>query len=139
MLQPSAYATGRHQQQGHGRRSRCWVAESVVEADYAEHEDLANRKKRSGRGFTFHYLVAALAIASSNLRAIAAFFKKLFKKAVKKMPRLRHRKDELIRPLSRPSHTRTPASPGSTPAATPIAHRSTTERCSLPESRLFRR
>ena len=37
-------------------------------------EDIGNRRKRSGRGFAFHYLAMALAAVSSNLRRIVTFF-----------------------------------------------------------------
>jgi hypothetical protein len=40
----------------------------------AGREDIANKRKRSGRGYAFRYLAAALAAASTNLRKIESFF-----------------------------------------------------------------
>ncbi|WP_134454308.1 hypothetical protein [Cryobacterium adonitolivorans] len=37
-------------------------------------EDIGNRRKRSGRGFAFHYLAMALTAVSANLRRIVTFF-----------------------------------------------------------------
>ena len=77
-----------------------------------EHERLGDPAKRSGRGFAFHYLASSLAIASFNLRSIAAFITKLRDKAVEKPIRTRRRKDKHAQPLTRPAHARALAPPG---------------------------
>ncbi|WP_341953789.1 hypothetical protein [Salinibacterium sp. TMP30] len=78
----------------------------------ANREDLGNRGKRSGRGFSSNYLVPALAISSFNLRSIAAFILKLRDKAVEKPIRARRRKDENKRPLARLVTAQAAAPPG---------------------------
>jgi hypothetical protein len=78
----------------------------------ANREDLGNRGKRSGRGFSSNYLVTALAISSFNLRSIATFILKLRDKAIEKPLRTRRRKDENERPLARLVTTRAAAPPG---------------------------
>jgi hypothetical protein len=55
-------------------------------------EDLDNSTKRSGRGFAFNYLAAALAAVSSNLRRLRAFFVKDAVRSGGKLTRLRRRK-----------------------------------------------
>jgi hypothetical protein len=78
----------------------------------ANREDLGNRGKRSGRGFSSNYLVTALAISSFNLRSIATFILKLRDKAIEKPVRKRRRKDENDRPLARLVTARAAAPPG---------------------------
>lgn len=65
-------------------------------------EDIGNRRKRSGRGFAFHYLAMALAAASSNLRRIVTFFEAEAQRADGgKLQRARFRKDHQGTSLAR--------------------------------------
>lgn len=70
-------------------------------------EDLANPKKRTGRGFAFHYLAAALGAVSANVRRIATFFEADHKRATNPRERIRRRTTAKGMPLTRSSTTAT--------------------------------
>jgi hypothetical protein len=79
---------------------------SLVEASnnllkLASAEDIGNKKKRSGRGFAFHYLAATLAAASSNIRRIVTFFEDEAARSTPERIRTRRRKDSQGTSLSR--------------------------------------
>lgn len=57
-------------------------------------EDMDNKAKRSGRGYAFHYLAAALASVSVNLRKIESFFSEEHERASKLHRRARRRKTQ---------------------------------------------
>lgn len=65
------------------------------------HEDIANPGKRSGRGFAFHYVAAALAAATTNLRKIASFFVQDYERSIEPKRRTRRRKTLTGMPLAR--------------------------------------
>jgi hypothetical protein len=96
--------------QYYGMRNMVETSNSRVKD--SDHENLGDPTKRSGRGFAFQYLVSALAIASFNLRAIAAFMKKIRDKSVDVPIRTRRRKDEHANPLPRRTETLATAPPG---------------------------
>lgn len=63
---------------------------------------LGDKGKRSGRGYTFNYIAATVAIVASNLRKIAKFFVKAEEKeAEEEGTRARRRKDPSGTPLAR--------------------------------------
>jgi len=65
-------------------------------------EDIGNRRKRSGRGFAFHYLAMALAAVSSNIRRIVTFFEAEAERTDGgKLQRARFRKDHQGTSLAR--------------------------------------
>ena len=97
-------------QQKFTHESETWTAyygmRSLVEASnnlvkLASAEDLGNPKKRSGRGFAFHYLASALAVVSSNLRRIITFFESEAARTRKPIKRIRRRKNEHGEALAR--------------------------------------
>ncbi|MCU1441662.1 MAG: hypothetical protein JWP85_2659 [Rhodoglobus sp.] len=72
---------------------------SLVEASnnllkLASAEDIGNSKKRSGRGFAFHYLAATLAAVSTNIRRIITFFVNEAERSIGERIRTRRRKNE---------------------------------------------
>jgi hypothetical protein len=75
-------------------------------------EDIGNRRKRSGRGFAFHYLAMALAAVSSNLRRIVTFFEAEAERAQGgKLQRARFRKDHQGTSLARATEAEAQAPP----------------------------
>src|SRR5699024_8371477 len=89
---------------------------NLVESSFGDlkkhnHEDLDNPTKRSGRGYTFHYLAATLAVISANIRRIINYFKYEAAQTIGgKLTRIRRRKDPHGNPLPR-----TAAPPGAPP------------------------
>jgi len=85
---------------------------SLVESSHkmlkeAGREDIANKRKRSGRGYAFHYLAAALAAASTNLRKIESFFVQDYERSVEPKHRVRRRKTLTGTALARTATTAT--------------------------------
>jgi hypothetical protein len=70
-------------------------------------EDIANPRKRSGRGYAFHYLAAALAAATTNLRKIETFFVQDYERSVEPKHRIRRRKTLTGATLARTATTAT--------------------------------
>ena len=72
---------------------------SLVEASnnllkLASGDNIGDPKRRSGRGFAFHYLAATLAAVSSNIRRIITFFRDEANRSTDIRVRSRRRKDE---------------------------------------------
>lgn len=90
----------------HGTRE--WRAHygmrSLVEASnnllkHPQFEDMANKSKRSGRGYAFNYLAMALSVVSSNVRRIWTFFNAEAAREDKPLTRRRRRQEPSGRPL----------------------------------------
>lgn len=86
-------------QKWYGMRSLVEASNNLLKLSSAE--DIGNKKKRSGRGFAFHYLAATLAAASSNIRRIVTFFEDEAKRSTPDRIRERRRKDAQGVPLPR--------------------------------------
>ncbi len=96
--------------QKYAHESRIWTSwygmRSLVEASnnlvkLASAENLGDPKKRSGRGFAFHYLASTLAVVSSNIRRIITFFEAEAKRSEAHTIRARRRKNERGEALAR--------------------------------------
>ena len=97
-------------QQKYAHESPIWTPwygmRSLVEASnnlvkLASAEDLGNPKKRSGRGYAFHYLASTLAVVSSNIRRIITFFEAEATRSETHIVRTRRRKNERGEALAR--------------------------------------
>ena len=89
--------------QKYAHESEIWTAyygmRSLVEASnnllkLASGDNIGDPKRRSGRGFAFHYIAATLAAASSNIRRIITFFRDEANRSTDVRVRSRRRKDE---------------------------------------------
>ncbi|HEX4402890.1 MAG TPA: hypothetical protein VHZ98_16330 [Galbitalea sp.] len=81
----------------YGMRSLVETSNNLLKL--ASAEDIGNKKKRSGRGFAFHYLAATLAAASSNIRRIITYFEEEAQRSTPERIRVRRRKDSQGTPL----------------------------------------
>jgi hypothetical protein len=82
--------------------SRLAKARSLVESSHSllkdcGGEDIANPRKRPGRGFTFHHLAAALAAATTNLRKVETFYVQDYDRSVEPQHRTRRRNTLTVR------------------------------------------
>ncbi|KQV06699.1 hypothetical protein [Leifsonia sp. Root112D2] len=97
-MQKYAYKSPEHKAY-YGMRSLVESSNKTLKAK--KFEALGHTATRSGRGFTFNYIVATLAAVSSNLRKIRQFYGKIAKQALGgKLPRERRRKTEAGTPLA---------------------------------------
>jgi hypothetical protein len=96
--------------QKYTHESEIWVAyygmRSLVEASnnllkLASGDNIGDPKRRSGRGFAFHYIAATLAAVSSNIRRIITFFRDEANRSTDIRVRSRRRKDEHGNALAR--------------------------------------
>lgn len=98
-LQKLPYGT-KEWHEAYGVRSLVESSNNLIKL--ASAEDIGNPKKRSGRGYAFHYLAMTLASVSSNIRRIVTFFEAEAKRTTKgKRHRARFRKAREGTPLPR--------------------------------------
>ncbi len=107
-LQKYAYKTNAWAEH-YGMRSLVESSNNLFKLSSAE--NLRDQQKRSGRGFAFNYVAAALAVVSSNISRIRTFFRNEAKRVDIPKQRASRRTDPNGIPLRRPNQPASSAGP----------------------------